>query len=142
MKRTTKSRTRLTLAFTILIVATLGVTSCDGEADHYFAIFGPPPGPDCAAYCVASGTVASNGDFEVKRGDKVRFINFTKSTVTISLEYTYLSGTGSSDTFALGEGKSKKKKIKNDIPNGTIVEITYKIGGSSAHGGPQMIVEP
>ena len=139
MKKGLRSRTRSSLLSAAVIVATIGLTACDDKADHYVAFFGLGTGaPSCAAYCVGTDEITAGGDFDVKRGDKVRFVNLTRSAVEVSLTYKIPSQPVEEDTFTLGDGKSKKMTIRQDLTiPGTEIIIKY-----SGHGGPNMIVEP
>jgi len=145
MIQKTRSTKRIVLLSVVVVFAVVGLTSCDGEADHYYAIFGPTtpafPGPDCAVYCVATEAQWVGSDFEVDRGDKVRFVNFTWKSVDVTLKYYMPGGTITSDTFTISPGDSKKKKIGQDLTGGVKITVTYRIA-TTDHGGPGMIVEP
>ncbi len=147
MKRKTRSTTRIVFLSAVVVVAVVGLTSCDGEADHYFAIFGPTspaePGPACGVYCVATADTYTGGDFEVRRGHKVRFVNFTKSPVDVELKYFDPGGSVTTDTFSFNQGKSKKITIGTSLAIDTKIQIVYRVSGIPGdHGGPGMIVEP
>ena len=147
MKRTTYLSVRTVFVFVVSMIALFGLTSCDSEADHYYVIFGPitpaDPGSSCATYCMATSNTISNGYFDVARGDVVRFVNFTQGTVNVTLVYTYPDGSASTDSFALDPGKSRDRKIKQNLPaGGTQIEFRYDTGAPPALGGPTMIVRP
>ena len=142
--RTGKTRTALTAV--LAGFAIVGLTACD--ADHLVAIFGDPtlpdPGPSCGVYCVDTETtlVGDPITFEPKQGSKVRFFNLTKKVVTVELNYSYPnSTTGDLKTLTIKPGKSKTKKIGNNVPVGTNITFTYKIGVQPPHGGPTMIIQ-
>lgn len=144
-------RRRFVLAAFLATFAIVGLTACD--ADHYYAIFGNPApsqtGPDCAIYCVSSRSVMTSSQIDVKQGETVRFFNLAKNddsdaktTVFIELVYRYPDATGISKNFSIREGKSKKIKIKKNLPVGTEIRVLYYVDNRPPHGGPKMIVQP
>jgi hypothetical protein len=126
--------------------AVLGLTSCDGEADHYYVFFGKQladPGPSCATWCVKTQAFNADGSFDVHIGHKVRFVNFASGPVKVELLFAHIGGTGTSKIFTLAEGGSKKIKIgQNLVPDETTIEVVYSVGNQPPQGGPDMIVRP
>jgi len=138
---------RRAFAVAVLIVATVGLTSCDGEADYYVVLFGPPadpPGSGCIAYCVGPKTfVPPDCIFQVHRGDKVGIFNFSKGKAVVTLQYRHSDGTvHEEEPIRIKKGKSKVTTIIADVPNDTTIRINYKIDNGPTHGGPNMIIEP
>lgn len=144
MKGTRNFSTRNMLIIMGLMAVVGGLSSCDGEADHYYVIFGATPSndPGCATYCTATDSVFVGDKFKVSRGDRVQFINVTNSMIKITLTYRYPDNAAEDQSFNLGKGKSKKIKIRENLPQGgTEILFRYEID-ESGHGGPGMIVEP
>lgn len=148
-------RRRFVLAAFLATFAIVGLTACD--ADHYYAIFGNPTPdidpnliePDCAVYCVSSKSTVVSSQFDVELGETVRFFNLAKNndsdaktTVFVELVYRYPDATGISKNFSIREGKSKKIKIKKNLPVGTEIRVFYYVDNRPPHGGPKMIVQP
>jgi hypothetical protein len=127
--------------------AVLGLTSCDGEADHYYVFFGPitpaDPGPSCTSWCVKTEAFNTGGSFHVHKGQKVRFVNLATEPVSVELMYKPVTGQVTSEKFFLTDGASKKIKITQQmVDNQTTIEVTYKVGTGPTQGGPHMIVHP
>jgi hypothetical protein len=132
---------RRAFAAAILIVATIGLTSCDGEADHWIIIHDkveftggtdgqsdtclPPETGDIIAYLPACLTV--------KQGDKIGFFNYSKNKITVE----HFNSLDAPSTFEVAPHESKVFKV---IVQGTLVQINFKT--TIDHGGPNMIIEP
>jgi len=87
--------------------------------------------------------VGQDGQFKVKRDDKVRFINLTTQVVNIELDFMYPDHTADVKEFSLEPGKSKRIKIKENLPEGgTTINIRWGVAAPPPSGGPNMIVEP
>jgi hypothetical protein len=78
MRAVPTSKRRFLLMGMLAAFAVLGLTSCDGEADHYYVFFGPitpaDPGPSCTSWCVKTEAFNTGGSFHVHKGQKVRFV--------------------------------------------------------------------
>ena len=142
MKRTTHSRTRLALACAILIVAVVGLTSCDGEADHWLVIHDrasavphtggdwtacdPPPPGDKVAFLP--------GCLDVDKNDKIGFVNYSNTDVEIRHFGTL---DASNDPFQLPKGSEKIFKVTVEGQR-----VLFDIKSTISHGGPEMIIRP
>jgi hypothetical protein len=140
-------KNRPLLVAALVAAACLGLTACD--FDHVVVFFGPPSdadqGPSCDVFCVNTGEPVQGEppEFDVPRGQKVRFLNATKQVVIVTLEYSSPDSTQIPDkVFRISPGKGTTKTIKGNLPVGTTIETRYEFGGPPGHGGPIMIVQP
>jgi hypothetical protein len=145
MRAKPTSKRRLLLTGLLAAVAVLGLTSCDGEADHYYVFFGTGTSgvPGCATWCVKSNVASTSGDLEVHISQKVRFVNFAAAATTVKLTYKLGGSVVKTKQFVLAKGASKKVKITSDnVPDETVIVVLYSVAGDPPHGGPNMIVRP
>ena len=135
MKRTTHSRTRFSLACAILIVAVVGLTSCDGEADHWLVIHDRAdeaegsPWTACAPPPVGEKVAFLPGCLDVEKGDKMGFVNYSETDVEIR---HFGSLDASNDPFQLPSGGEKIFKITVE---GRRVQFQV-LSTEGDHGGP------
>jgi hypothetical protein len=140
-------RNRSIAVAALVACACLFMTACD--FDHVVVIFGPPSGsdqgPSCGVFCVDNGTVVQSEppEFDIPKGNTVRFLNATERRVIVTLDYSRPdTTTGWIEEFSIAPGKGKNMKIKKNLADGTTITITYELGGPPGHGGPTMIVQP
>jgi plastocyanin len=141
MTGSTNSVARLTVGLVIVAAAVLGLSSCDGEADHWVVIHdrvdvvateggdwtscAPPPPGEKVAFLP--------GCLDVKKGQTIGFVNYSDTDVTV----THFQTLDAPNPFTLAKGE---EKVFTVAAEGERVQLD--IFSTESHGGPNMIVRP
>ncbi|HSN57582.1 MAG TPA: hypothetical protein VLT32_23130 [Candidatus Sulfomarinibacteraceae bacterium] len=142
MPRRTNSAARLAAALALVGAAVLGLTSCDGEADHWVVIHDkvapvvPASGGDwtgCAPPPPGEKVAFLPGCLDVSKGETIGFVNYSKTAVTI----THFDTLAAPNPFSLASGEEKVFTVSDE---GKRVQLEIK--STIDHGGPNMIVRP
>lgn len=142
MPRSTTSAARLAAALALVGAAVLGLTSCDGEADHWVVIHDkvapvvPAGGGDwtgCAPPPPGEKVAFLPGCLDVAKGQTIGFVNYSKIDVTI----THFQTLDAPNPFSLAPGE---EKVFTVVVEGERVQLDIK--STISHGGPTMIVRP
>lgn len=142
MKRNRTSVVRLAGTLAVLGAALVGLTSCDGEADHWVVIHDkvvavPSAGgggwTGCAPPLQGDKVAFLPGCLDVKKGQTIGFVNYSETDVTI----THFKTLDAPNPFSLAAGDEKVFKVADE---GKRVQL--EIESTINHGGPNMIVRP
>jgi hypothetical protein len=142
MAGNTNSVARLIAGLVIVAAAVFGLTSCDGEADHWVVIHDkvaavlPVGGGNwtgCAPPLLGGKVAFLPGCLDVKKGQTIGFVNYSDTDVTI----THFKTLDAPNPFSLAAGDEKVFKVAAE---GKRVQL--EISNTDGHGGPNMIVRP